>query len=168
MRHVGMFFTGNSHCRRGLIYLLHQGSKFRPRFNSRPKYTRGFRGRKESISAKMEHDGICADSRKRLLNGFDGFRILFADKFQRYMQRLRTHPARLRSKILRALHEAFQALADFRREIESNKDSHCVPGYISFRLTMSSAVCEANQRICLRSPGKILRTTSTPASLASA
>src|SRR6185312_8929684 len=167
MRRVWMVFTSNSHGSGRLVYLLRQCTEFRSRFNSCPKHPRRFRRGKKSISTNVERDRVCSNRCERLLNSFDRIKTLLADKFQRYMQRLRTHPPRLRREILHAVHEAFQTLANFRCEVKSNKDSHGNT-YISFLLTMSSAVCEANQRMCLRSPGKILRTTSTPDSLASA
>src|SRR5712692_2346387 len=183
MRAESMFFFRKAERHRGRIHGGGQGGDSGAGLDANPEDARSFGSRKESVATKSD---------------FHRLRRLLADKFQRDVQRLGTHPAGIRREAAYPFQEALNALADGIIDVEGNENSHdsressvfsrqelrtnrrcrsrkadnrrlkTEDGYINFLLTMSSACCEANQRMRLRSPGKFRSTTSVPLSPAKA
>src|SRR5580704_6262871 len=165
----------------------------RARVQADPEHARRFCRGKKSVAAKPDIQRGRHDRREHLLDPPNAGFGLFANEFERDMQRLGIGPTCIRREPLHALREAGDALADGVGDVESDEEPHKISfqrrdpshpqpknsetwnwqlearsRYINFLLTMSRAMVLAKRRMRLRSPGKLRCTTSVPRSLATA
>jgi hypothetical protein len=124
MRTVSPVFARNAKLGHSRIDALSQSSQLRTGVDPDPKYARSLRGGKEAVSTHPNFKPAALNPPQTLSDGLDLLPRLFSDEFQRNVQRLRTHPARIGHKTLDAFKEARDARANFRIKIDADKYSH--------------------------------------------
>src|ERR1019366_59119 len=87
---------------RGHVDAPSQFGELRSGGNPDPESSRSLRGREKSIAAGANFELPPLTPPQTFGNGLHPLRRLFSDELQRDVQRLRTHPARLRRKALNA------------------------------------------------------------------
>ena len=136
------------------------------RFHSGPEHSRRAVSREKSDAADRYGEGNPRKTGKGGVNIVGSFLGYFADELERDMNGFGRNPSSRVGQGLELSLELRKLFAKFIWKINCDKDSHYI--FISSRLTISSAACDAHQRSFSRSPGNEKRRCSVLKGVATA
>ena len=120
-------------------------------FHSRPENAWRSRAREESDAMNGNREGFPRQAGQSRIDLIDALLRNLTEEFERDVNRFRRNPSGGARSVAEDRAAAPELLSNFVRKFDGDKKSHYI--FISSRRTMSSAACDACQRIFSRSPG---------------